>query len=155
MDRLDIMGQFAFKSKIIWSGQPWQIVNLQFFLFTLLMSIIPIINIICWIMLIYRVIDTYCIKYEIYHDRIQIIHGILCRHHDNLFLYRTKDVVIVKPFLWRIFGFGALGVINSDARRGPVEVLRGITDTEYLYETILMATEQQRDEKGIREIDIR
>ena len=145
---------FVADSDLLWEGRPSQWINFGRAIIAVLTLPIPLINILTMGMLIYKIIQVYCRKYTVYSNRIELSYGILFRHHDNVNMYRVKDVHIYAPLLWRIAGMAGVIMVTSDKTNAvfPIECVR---DAKKIMQLVIDASETQRDTKGVREIDIR
>lgn len=140
--------------EIIWSGRPSQLVNLPYYLACPILLPIPVVNILCLGYMFFRYLKIRCLWFELRADRLQIAHGILSKHYDNINLYRIKDLHIYTPWWLRIFGLGHLILITSDLAT-PSIIIKAVRNVHGLYNTIVSTVENQRSKHGIREFDIR
>ena len=134
---------------IIWEGSPSQVTHfwtyvvcgLTFFL------VIPLLY------ALWKWIDTRAHRYVVSNQRIRETIGVFSKRTDSTELYRVKDVVLLQPFWYRMFGLGTIELRSSDVS-SPLFVLHAVPAPVELREKILLAAEARRDAKGVREIDI-
>lgn len=136
------------EEKIVWSGNPSQVLNLGIFILCLLTCflIVPIFY------AIWKWLTIKCTKYLITTEKIKITTGILSTKTDYLELYRVNDITFEQPLLLRIFSLGNLKLTTSDVST-PELVLRAIPATESLQNEIRKCIEIQRDKKRARVVD--
>jgi uncharacterized membrane protein YdbT with pleckstrin-like domain len=135
--------------QLIWEGSPSQWTNFTTYLVCVLL---------CWLVVpifyaIWKWIELRCFRYEITNRRIRLHRGVLSRRIDSIELYRIKDATFVQSFLMRLVGIGDVALATSDTET-PSLVVHGVANAEQLREKIIRATDQLRDVKGVREIDM-
>lgn len=141
--------------KTVWEGRPSQWVNMPYYLIAIFITILPPpINVIGLAYGIFRYLKIRCLKFELYEDRIQIWHGILSRHTDNLNIYRVKDVHLSSPWWLRIVGLGNLIIMTSDIMT-PAIIIQAVPNARELYNFIMSTAESQRMNRGVQEVDFR
>ena len=102
--------------------------------------------------LAYKVIQVYCIRYEIDAEELRRFSGIFRREHEYVELYRVKDYRVERPFIYRLFGLGNLIIYTSD-KTTPVFRLDAIRDPEEKYKILRALVELNRREKHVFEVD--
>ncbi|MEO5957963.1 MAG: PH domain-containing protein [Opitutaceae bacterium] len=154
----------------VWRGTPSQWTNFGTYFFCLLLAVgivaayllLPDLNAqplvllglavpVLWMM--GRWIATRCQRYEITSERIKITTGLLSRRTSELELYRVRDYSVVEPFWLRLVGCGHIVLVTSD-RTNPQVILHAVPHARTLKDTIRTQTEQMRQRRGVREIDI-
>lgn len=136
------------EEKIIWSGNPSQVLNIGVFVVCILTCflIIPIFYAL-WKWLVIK-----CTRYVITTEKIKITTGILSTRTDYLELYRINDITFEQPLFLRVFSLGNLKLTTSDIST-PELVLQAIPSTESLHNEIRKCIEMQRDKKRARVVD--
>jgi uncharacterized membrane protein YdbT with pleckstrin-like domain len=160
------------KQKLIWSGSPSQIKYLHIHIFNFLIifglnyyakEIIEFIGyyqvnyilILTLLIVLYStilIIELICIKYSVYEHRIGFKRGIMNLKYDETELYRIKDYSISAPFFLRIFGLSNLKMDSSDKTHSIIK-FDAIKNGRWLLREIEIRVEQDRRNKGVREID--
>ncbi|MBW8323805.1 MAG: PH domain-containing protein [Prolixibacteraceae bacterium] len=102
--------------------------------------------------LVYKVLQVYCIRYEINAEELRYYSGIFRRKHEYVELYRVKDFSVERPLIYRLFGLGNLIIYNSD-KATPVFRLDAIRDPEEKYKILRGLVELNRREKHVFEVD--
>lgn len=100
-----------------------------------------------------RWLQTRSIVYEVTSERIRFSTGVFSRKSNELELYRVRDYTVVKPFLLRLVGRGNI-VLTSADRSTPVTVMRAIPDVDSLKDKIRTHTENMRQRRGVRDLEI-
>lgn len=129
----------------IWTGRPSQWVNVVPFLLCLLIIPIPYA--------IYRWLAIRTTTYTLTTQRLRHTHGILNRHHDDMELYRIKDVTVKEPLIQRLVGLGSVKIVTSDATT-PEMTLPAISQPLTVLEAIREQVETLRRARGVREFDV-
>ena len=96
-----------------------------------------------------RIISIKAIYYELTTERIRLRRGILTKRTDELELYRVKDVTVVEPFLYRLFGIGNIEVTTNDAST-PQLNLKAVRGALVLRESLRQSIETVREKKRVR-----
>lgn len=102
--------------------------------------------------LFYRVLVVNAISYRISEERITYRHGLLIAVRDEVELFRVKDVQLVKPLIYRIFGLSNLYLHTSDSTH-PTLPLSAISNGEITLNSVRSRVEVMRGKKGVREFD--
>ena len=93
-------------------------------------------------------------RYRITTQRIVIETGLLSKRVEQIDLYRIVDYVIERPFSQRLLGTGNLTLEAMDKTTPEVRI-RGIkTDVMALYEKLRVATEAEKQRRGVRTFDV-
>jgi uncharacterized membrane protein YdbT with pleckstrin-like domain len=161
--------------------RPSQILNLRYFLLTLVLAPLffllkePVIqqipsgfipgkllihihrfpvylNVVLIFNLGYHVLDVWCTRYEISKGELKHYSGIMHRKHGYIELYRIKDFQVDKPLIYRFFRLGNLVVYTSD-KTTPEFRLEAVRDVEDIYKVLRGLVELNRREKHVFEID--
>ncbi len=155
---------------VIWSGTPSQWTNLGTYLFCLLLAggiiaaylLVPELStrpvmlaalLIPGLWMLVRWIATRCLRYEITDQRVKITTGLLSRHTSEIELYRIRDYSVVEPFWLRVIGCGHIVLVTSD-RTNPQIILRAVSGAAGLKDQIRRYTEQMRQRRGVRDLEI-
>jgi uncharacterized membrane protein YdbT with pleckstrin-like domain len=128
----------------LWRGRPSQIVNLKWWLLSLLVLPLP------WA--IYQWLIVRNTIYELTTERLTLRTGILSRRTDSLELYRVRDTVVTEPFWFRLVGAGNIDMETSD-RTHPHFELRAVKDVHRLVGLLREQVEKMRVAKRVREVD--
>lgn len=82
-------------------------------------------------------------KWTLTTERFNYTVGVFSKRTENLELYRIKDIRIFKPFVYRIFGYGAVDIVTSD-RTDPYFHIGAIKKSEDLFQLLRKYTERQK-----------
>jgi uncharacterized membrane protein YdbT with pleckstrin-like domain len=102
--------------------------------------------------LAYKILQVYCIRYEIDAEELRRYSGIFRRKHEYVELYRVKDYRVERPLTYRMFGMGNLIIYTSD-KTTPIFRLDAIRDPEEKYKILRGLVELNRREKHVFEVD--
>ena len=135
--------------ELVWSGSPSQVLNLPTYLvcFLLCWLVVPIF-IAIWKWLVLR-----NIRYELTTERLKMRQGVFNKTLDEVELYRVRDYRLEQPFWLRLFSLGNIELNTSDTSN-PHIVLRGIRDSERVYEQIRKYVEDNRVKKRVLPLDL-
>lgn len=132
--------------------RPSQWVNLGYIIFGVAAS--PITYGISLIIPAWKMLETYCTKYDFYEDRIIYRRGVFEVTTDEILLYRVKSINLHEPFLYRLVGISNLNLITSDRYvSGEIKLTAipvGIEFRNVLREMV----EENRHIKGVKEFDL-
>ena len=148
--------------KTIFHGSPSQILNVDVFagcglgaialvvlslVFTwwgfLLLLPVPI-GIAAW-----KWLELKCRVYEVTTERIKVSRGIFSRRTDEMELYRVKDLTLIEPFFFRLFGLGSVIITTNDAST-PTLTIHAVKRVKELREELRQAVEVCREKKRVR-----
>lgn len=135
----------AAEEKPIWEGGPSQVLNLGWFVLSLLIIFIPVA---LWKWLVVR-----STRYELTSERLRLRHGVLNRKVEQLELYRVRDYHVDQPFWMRPFGLSSV-VLNTADQTHPVVRLHAIAGGEALMEQLRTSVEACRLKKGVRDLEV-
>ena len=102
---------------------------------------------------IWKMIETYCTKYEFYEDRIIFRRGVFTVTTDEILLYRVKAINLNEPFLYRIVDIADLSIITSDRYVNEI-TLNAIPVGVQFRDTLREMVEENRTKKGVKEFDL-
>jgi uncharacterized membrane protein YdbT with pleckstrin-like domain len=102
--------------------------------------------------LVYKILQVYCIRYEIDAEELRCYSGIFRRKHEYVELYRVKDFRVERPLTYRMFGLGNLIIYTSD-KTTPIFRLDAIRNPEEKYKILRGLVELNRREKHVFEVD--
>lgn len=91
-------------------------------------------------------------RYSLYPDRLIIERGFLFRHHDEIRLYRIRDLKMNQGPFQRWFGVGDVVLMSSDMTT-PRFVLRDILQPQDVFRTISDLAEYERRRVGVGVIE--
>lgn len=91
-------------------------------------------------------------RYSLYPDRLIIERGFVFRHHDELRLYRVRDLKMNCGPFQRLFGLGDVVLMTSDAST-PRIILRDILQPQDVFRTISYLVEEERLRVGVNVIE--
>ncbi len=111
--------------------------------------IIPLILLLLW-----KVVELYCISWCLTHDSIIERTGVFNVNTDEVHYFRIKDVHLYQPLLYRLVGLSRLTITTSDSSK-PVVVLNGVYDGKRKMQTFKALAIATRKEMGVKEFDIR
>jgi len=94
-------------------------------------------------------LELKCRIYEVTTERIKISRGIFSRRTDELELYRVKDLTLIEPFFFRLFGLGSVIITTNDAST-PTLTIHAVKRIKELREELRQAVEVGRDKKRVR-----
>ena len=90
-----------------------------------------------------------CRVYEVTTERIKVTRGIFSRRTDEMELYRVKDLTLIEPFFFRLFGLGSVIITTNDAST-PTLSIHAVKRVKELREDLRQAVEVCRDKKRVR-----
>lgn len=133
----------------IWRGTSSQLKNLGVFI---------LCGLFCWLIVpifigLTRYLKTKNHLFELTSERLKITEGIFSKITETLELYRVKDIEVLQPFWYRMFGLENIKVNTSDLS-SPVIFLEGIPQSVGLADKMRNQVETVRMQKNVREIDI-
>ncbi len=156
------------EEKVIWQGNPSQVINLPAYLLCALAAgvllgggiflgsrhspalfgvagaaIIPVV------IALWKWVQTASRRYEITTERLRLSQGLLSRRTDAVELYRVKDYVLMEPLSMRLVGLGDI-VLATDDEVNPKVVIRAIPHPRELQDQIRKHVEICRDKKRVR-----
>lgn len=91
-------------------------------------------------------------RYSLYPDRLIIERGFLFRHHDEIRLYRIRDLKMNQGPFQRWFGVGDVVLMSSDMTT-PRFALRDILQPQDVFRTISDLAEYERRRVGVGVIE--
>lgn len=91
--------------------------------------------------------------YRLTSKRIVVETGILGKRLEQIDLYRVSDYTVDRPFLQRLMGTGNLHLKTVDRTTPNLSVLGIKTDVVALYERLRLATEADKQARGVRMVD--
>ena len=135
--------------QVVWSGSPSQVLNLPVFLLCALLCwlVVPII------IAIWKWLTLRNIRYELTTERLKIRQGVLNKELDEIELYRVRDYRLEQPFWLRLFGLGNI-LLNTADTSNPFVLLRGVRESEQVYEQIRKYVEDCRVKKRELPLDL-
>lgn len=131
--------------------RPSQWTNLGYIIFGV--GVAPFTGGLSLIIPIWKMIESYYIKYEFYEDRIIYRRGVFTVTTDEILLYRVKSINLHEPFLYRIVGISNLSIITSDKYVGEI-TLTAIPVGTGFRDTLRDMVEENRNIKGTKEFDL-
>jgi membrane protein YdbS with pleckstrin-like domain len=81
--------------------------------------------------------------YRLFPDRVEVHSGLMSRKIENVQLFRVHDVSLRQGLLGRIFGYGDVALLGSDAS-APTLVLKGIDHPDHVYQELRGMIQQAR-----------
>jgi uncharacterized membrane protein YdbT with pleckstrin-like domain len=102
---------------------------------------------------IWKMIETYCTKYEFYEDRIIHRRGVFTVTTDEILLYRVKAINLNEPLLYRLVDIADLSIMTSDRYVNEI-VLHAIPVGVQFRDTLREMVEENRTKKGVKEFDL-
>lgn len=132
----------------VWSGRPSHVTNLPVYI---------VCGLTCFLVIpllygIWKWLELNCRRYDLTTQRLRFTHGVFNREHDELELYRVKDISLSQPFVVRLFGLGNVTLHTSDKTTPEVHI-NGIAEPDHFRDLLRDQVERRRDEKRVREID--
>jgi len=94
-------------------------------------------------------LELKCRVYEVTTERIKVSRGIFSRRTDEMELYRVKDLTLIEPFFFRMFGLGSVIMTTNDAST-PTLTIHAVKRVKELREELRQAVEVCRDKKRVR-----
>ena len=148
------------QEQTIWKGNPSFVINL-------IMDVLSILVILCIIFfnvpiyfvalpilfMLWNFLSIKTTVYQLTTERLKVSHGILNKKINELELYRVKDYRVEQPLHIRLFGLGNI-ILDTSDKSNPVMILRAISNSEELLNSIRKHVEERRSSKSIRELDI-
>lgn len=142
----------------IWEGSPGQWVNFGNFFAAALLTLITVgFGVILfgpWAAICY--FRTKKESYRLTTQRLFTSSGLFSVTEDELELYRVRDSRLDQPFVLRLVGLANI-VLSTTDDTNSVVVIRAapVAQAKQLRESIRAHVEARRDQKGMREIDMR
>lgn len=93
-------------------------------------------------------------RYFIRNGRICCVHGLLSLKEHECQLYRILDISLETTFLNRLFGTGSIRMRTNDSS-DPVLLIKNVKNARQVKDMISDLVEDARDERGIREREIK
>ena len=157
------------QEKKLWNDKPSQIINLNLFLLSFVLSLLLILvpptkilhlpyyfNYVFVLPILYSIylfLDTYNTTCELTSQRLRISSGILNREINEMELYRVIDYRIEQPLFLRIFGLSNIYIDTSD-NSDPFVFINAVSNSQNLIDTIRNSVEKIKIERGVREVNI-
>lgn len=91
-------------------------------------------------------------RYSVSTQRLVLKVGVLNIRTDQAELYRIKDVTVLQPIVYRLFGAGNV-VLHTSDRSMPMIKLEAVEAPHKLASVIRERVEAARSAKGVRELD--
>jgi uncharacterized membrane protein YdbT with pleckstrin-like domain len=137
-----------FEEALVWQASEGQVVNLGAFV---------LCGLTCWLVLpllyaIWRFCQARWHTYHLTPQRLRECSGLLNRKHDELELFRVKDISVERPFLQRLWGCGQVILRTSD-RSTPVVTLNAVPEPLKVADLLREHVKHCRTQVGVREID--
>ncbi len=101
----------------------------------------------------WKMIETYCTRYEFHEEKIIHRRGVFTVTTDEILLYRVKSINLHEPFLYRIVGISNLNLITSDKYVGEI-TLQAIPVGVEFRNILRELVEENRHIKGVKEFDL-
>ena len=101
---------------------------------------------------IWLIADVYSTTYDLSDDKLFTSSGVINRKHENLELFRVKDISISQPLTLRIFRIAHIYIYSSD-KSTPILLLKGISDFKAFNDTLRDRVKHARHVNGVREFD--
>ncbi|MRG44484.1 PH domain-containing protein [Chitinophaga sp. SYP-B3965] len=148
----------------IWTGKSSQILNIKYFALYGIIAIgslvlanyysgwISIVAGLCALRMLYSWFYINTATYTLTNQRIIRKVGVFNRETFEIELYRVKDVLLLEPFIYRIFSLGNIRLVSSQKTTHNL-VLDAIHKPTELREQIRKLVETRRSEKGVGEFD--
>jgi uncharacterized membrane protein YdbT with pleckstrin-like domain len=112
----------------------------------LLLMVLPCLG---WLAWTYLKINTHV--YFITSERLVTRHGVLTRYHEELELFRVKDIQMTQSVWMRPLNIGNVILITTDASN-PKVTLNAISQPDHVRETLRDCVSAMRERKNLREI---
>ena len=91
--------------------------------------------------------------YRITTERVIIESGLLSKRTEQVDLYRITDYVVERPFGQRLLGTGNIMLEAMDRTTPQLRIDAIKTDVMALYEQLRLATEREKQRRGVRVVD--
>lgn len=91
--------------------------------------------------------------YRVTSKRIVVETGVLSKRLEQIDLYRIADYTVDRPFGQRVMGTGNLLLKTFDKTTPALNIHEIKTDVVALYEKLRVATEVEKQKRGVRMID--
>jgi uncharacterized membrane protein YdbT with pleckstrin-like domain len=93
-------------------------------------------------------------SYRITTQRIVVERGLFSKRMEQIDLYRVVDYVVERPFSQRIVGTGNITLEAMDKTTPELKIFGLRTDMMALYERLRIATESEKQRRGVRVMDV-
>jgi uncharacterized membrane protein YdbT with pleckstrin-like domain len=129
--------------------RPSQWTNLGWILFGLggIMFVIPPL------IAIYKMIETYCIRYDFYEDHILESKGVFSVTRNEIHYFRVKSIQIDEPFLYRLVSLSNIHIKTSDQYTMEF-TLRALPVGRTLVNDLRAVVKAERKNHSVREFDM-
>jgi uncharacterized membrane protein YdbT with pleckstrin-like domain len=94
-------------------------------------------------------LELKCRVYEVTTERIRVSRGIFSKRTEEMELYRVKDLTLIEPFFFRLFGLGSVIITTNDVST-PMLTIHAVKRVKELREDLRQAVELCRDKKRVR-----
>lgn len=166
--------------KVLYSGGPSQMVNLQTYIFCGLLIALAVIAPAFWhkvfihsmpkreatyfgvikliyIYSIFKMLKTWLVtnshKYQLTTQRLKETEGIFSRTTNELELFRVRDMTFSEPVALRMVGCADI-ILNTTDKTTPVVVLHGLKNARPVMEMLRKNVDAMRTAKGVRDIEM-
>ena len=102
---------------------------------------------------IYKMIEVYCWRYELYDDTVVEKKGVFTVTSEEVYYNRIKSIMVEEPFLMRLVGLQIIHVITSEQFK-PRFTFYAIEGGEHVKSLLDGLVKISRRESGLRELDI-
>ncbi len=133
---------------IVWKGSPSQAINFGTYTLCVLLSplIVPIF------IFIWKWLEVRATIYELTNERLKMTSGLFTKKFEEIELYRVRDISMVQPFWYRLFGAGNITLLTADVST-PDVILEAIPDPLTVREHLRQAVETVRQRKQVRTVE--
>jgi uncharacterized membrane protein YdbT with pleckstrin-like domain len=131
--------------------RPSQWINLGYILFGIFIA--PYTYWLGMLIPIWRMIVTYCIKYEFYEDRIVYKRGVFNVKTNEIPMYRIKSIYLDEPLLYRLIDVGNVNLKTSDPYLGELKMVAVPVGSDFV-NLLRDIVEDSRKSNGVKEFDM-
>jgi membrane protein YdbS with pleckstrin-like domain len=102
---------------------------------------------------IWKMIETYCHRYEFYEDHILESNGVFDVTRNEIHYFRIKSIQIEEPFLYRVVEISNIHIKTSDQFNQEV-TLRALPVGKTLVTDLRRVVKSERKAHSVREFDM-
>lgn len=132
----------------VWKGSPSQAINFGTYTLCVLL---------CWMIVpififIWKWMEVRATVYELTTERLKMSSGLFTKRTEEIELYRVRDISLVEPFWYRLFGAGNITLLTADVST-PDVVLEAVPGPQELREHLRQCVEGVRERKRVRNVE--
>lgn len=133
---------------LVWKGTPSQAINFGTYVVCVLL---------CWLVVpififIWKWMEVRATVYELTTERLKMTSGLFTKKFEEIELYRVRDISMIQPFWYRLFGAGNITLLTADVST-PDVLLQAIPQPQEVREHLRQCVETVRQRKHVRAVE--